>query len=95
MFAGTAQEILNSNRAEKLDDHPFILGLPAVRINGVPFSLVRSERRVANHVLVFLICALSKLTVMFVCKFFCIIRRYGVFKALICTFYWFVPSQLN
>ena len=62
MFAGTAQEILNSNRAEKLDDHPFILGLPAVRINGVPFQLVLSGRRVANHVLAFLIHALSKLS---------------------------------
>ena len=35
------------------------------RINGVPCSLVLSERRVANHVLVFSICAHSKLKVVF------------------------------
>ena len=61
-----------SNPLGKLDDHPFILGLPAVRMNGVPFSLVLSGRRVANHVLVFLIHALSKFR--FVSGFFfCII----------------------
>ena len=49
-FAGTGREILNP--AERLDERPFILGLPAVRINGVPFLLVLSERRGADHVLV-------------------------------------------
>ena len=29
-FAGTGREILNSNPAERLDEHPFILGLSAV-----------------------------------------------------------------
>ena len=67
-FAGTAREILDSNPAEKLDDHHFIIGLPAVRINGVPFSLVLLGMRVANHVLVFLIQALSKFRVVFVCN---------------------------
>ena len=69
-FVGTGREILNSNPAERLDEHPFILGLHAVRINGVPFSLVPSERRVANHVLVFSIWAFSKLRVVFLCKVF-------------------------
>ena len=62
--------ILNSNPAERLDDHPFIFGLPAVRINGVPFLLVLSGTRVANHALVFSIRALSKLRHVFVCKAF-------------------------
>ena len=74
-MAGAGREILNSNPAERLDDHPFILGLPPVRINGVPFSLVLSERRVANHVLVFSICALSKHRVVFGRSR---LRRYGV-----------------
>ena len=52
-FAGTGREILISNPLERLGYHPFILGLPAVRINGVTFPLVLSQRRVANHVLVF------------------------------------------
>ena len=34
-FAVTGREILNSNPAEKFDDNPFILGLPAVMNNGV------------------------------------------------------------
>ena len=79
-FAGTGREILNSNLAERLDEHPFILGLPAVRINGVPFSLVLSERRVANHMLVYVsICYLSKLRVVFVCKFLSLWRFYVTF----------------
>ena len=52
------------------DDHPFILVIHAVTINGVPFSLVLLGRRVTNHVLVFSICALSRLRVVFVCKDF-------------------------
>ena len=64
-FAGTGREILISNPLERLGYHPFILGLPAVRINGVTFPLVLSERRVANHVLVY-----SKLRVVYVCKAF-------------------------
>ena len=55
-FAGTY-----SNPSEKLDDHPFLLGLLVVRINDVPFSLVLSGRRVANHVLVLSMRAFSKL----------------------------------
>ena len=88
-FAGTEREILISNPLERLGYHPFILGLPAVRINGVTFPLVLSERRVyvANHVLVY-----SKLRVVFVCKaFFCIIRHYGLVMSLFCTLSWFVP----
>ena len=46
-FAGKGRDILNSNPVERLDEHPFILGLPAVRINGVPFSLAPSGRKVA------------------------------------------------
>ena len=30
--------MFNSNPAEMVDDHPFILALPAVSINGVPFD---------------------------------------------------------
>ena len=48
----------------------YLVGFPAARINGVPFLFVLSGRRVANHVLVFLICALSKLRV-FVCSKAC------------------------
>ena len=78
-FAGTGREILNSNPAERLDEHPFILGLPAVRINGVPFSLVLSERRVANHMVVYVsICYLSKLRVVFVCKFMAFLSHFFV-----------------
>ena len=74
-FAGTGREILNSN--------PFIFGL----FNRVPFSLVLSARRVANHVLILSICALSKLRVVFACKKFCFIRRrYGVFYVTFCIF---------
>ena len=53
-----------------MEEYPFILGLPAVRINDFPFSLVLSERRVANHVLLFSICVLSKLRVVFLWKAF-------------------------
>ena len=60
------------------------------RINGVPCSLVLSERRVANHVLVFSICALSKRRVVFGRSK---LRRYGVFMSLFCTFSWFSPCQ--
>ena len=38
-YRNRSGEILNFNSEERLDDHPFILGLPAFRINGVPFSL--------------------------------------------------------
>ena len=86
-LAGVGREILNSNPAERLDDHPFILGLPPVRINGVPFSMILSERRVANHVLVFSISALFQSSEL--CLFvghFCIIRRYGVFMSIFVHF---------
>ena len=69
------------------------------RINGVPFSLILSERRVANHDLVFSICAISKLIVVFVCKAF--FTLYAI-MAFLChffvhqlTFSWFVLCQLN
>ena len=52
-FAGTGREILNFNPTERLHDHPFILGLASVRINGVPFSLFLSGRRVTNRVGIF------------------------------------------
>ena len=80
-FAGTEREILISNPLERLGYHPFILGLPAVRINGVTFPLVLSERRVyvANHVLVY-----SKLRVVFVCKAF--FASYAI-MALLCRFF--------
>ena len=66
MCVSQSRFLIYEGVSERLDEHPFILGLPAVRINGVPFSLVPSGRRVANHVLVFSICALSKLRVVFV-----------------------------
>ena len=53
-----------------MENHPFILGLPAVRINGVPFSLVLFGKRVTNHVLVFSIRAFSKLRGVFLCEAF-------------------------
>ena len=82
-FAGTGWEILNSNPVERLGEHYFILYLvyqPHSQglSSGCWFtcgkdqrcSLVLSERRVTNHVLVFSICALSKLRVVFVCNVF-------------------------
>ena len=50
---------------------------PAEFRNG---QLVLWERRVANHVLVFSICAPSKLRVVFVCKAFCIIHTYKLYS---------------
>ena len=61
----------------------FVKNLPAVRINGVIFSLVLSERRVANRVLVFSICAFSQLRVVFDRSK---LRRYGVFMSLFVHF---------
>ena len=61
-----------------------------------PLSLVLSGRRVANHVLVFSICALSKLIVVFVCtRLSYIIHRYRVFMSLFLYISWFVPCQLH
>ena len=74
-----------------MENHLFILGLPAVRINGVPFSLVLSGKRVTNHVLVFSIRAFSKLRGVFLCEaFFRIIRRKGVLMSLFCILSIFV-----
>ena len=81
------------NPAERLDDHPFILGLPAFKINGVPFSLVLSGRRVANHVLVFSICVLSKLRVIFVCKAF--FKLYAVMAFLSLFLYIFLVCSMS
>ena len=69
-FAGAGREILNSNPAESLDEHPFILYYLRLGSTVFPLSLVLQGRIVANHVLVFSICALSKLIVWFVCKAF-------------------------
>ena len=77
-----------------MENHPFILGLPAVRINGVPFSLVLSGKRVTNHVLVFSIRAFSKLRGVFLCEaFFRIIRRKGVLMSFF--LYFMIVSEGN
>ena len=78
-------EILNSNPAEWLADHPFILGLPAARMNGVPFLLVFSGTRVANKALVFSIRTHSKLRVVFVCK--ALLRYYTPVMAFLGRFF--------
>ena len=70
VFAETGREIPNSNPAERLDEHPFILYYLRLGSTVFPLSLVLSGRRVANQVLVFLIYALSKLIVAFVCNAF-------------------------
>ena len=93
-FAGTGREILNSNPAERLDEHPFILYY--LRLGSTVFllSLVLSGKRVANHVLVFSICALSKLIVVIICKAF---LHYTPLWRFYVTFLvsWFVPCQLH
>ena len=51
-----------------------------------PLSFVLSGRRVANHVLVFSICTLSKIRVVFVCKAFFALYAVMAFLCFYVTF---------
>ena len=94
-FARTGREILNSNPAERLDEHPFIHYYLRLGSTVFPLSLVLSGRRIANHVLVFSICTISKLIVVFVCKAFLHYTPLWRFYVIFLYISWFVPCQLH